>query len=559
MLNKKNQQGKNLIGYTVTSYQNVLEALQAQKVITVERITNVEATPEMNYVRRNYTILNTETLDTNVIENNGFLFGGDNSPLYQAICVIDNYMSFPALYRTDNQGQKNSYVQVDKGKGISNGRTEKSGITYPPVNLSQNIERLKQSGDKCYVGVGISTSELAIQFFKTYFPDMSSVLTQAKLQRIISLGNLYAQILVPQRKTSAKVLHAKVTLTVGTGTSNGPYVIYVPTPILLLKDFESIGSVVVDAGDNKGEVKVGKDKVTFPLSGSRYYHKTGELYGLTPNMLQNYIKQDNSHKVTYKRTTLCSQGVQAQARVRLYFDQAAKSELGAIPQQYQKQLFTGAKSQADVTRVETVAVGAGNYNGRGGYMLDIGHSSLQGGTKAYNGKREYEYNKQMATAVAGKLTAANIPVNLIDYPIKNDAEFKKINAQFKRDYKDYFALVSFHNNDYDGKRHENQGGSMVLTDARERHELTDVLGYELAEAMATIMTGSRCWKNKLFRRNLGLLGGITQRPAVLLETGFLNHVKDVEKLENPETFDKLATVIANVLINFYNKHKNSLM
>jgi hypothetical protein len=76
-------------------------------------------------------------------------------------------------------------------------------------------------------------------------------LTQSKIETLIGKGYLYAEVIIPEKGNNAKVLHAKVTV-LQSQASTAPHGVFIPIPILLLDDYSSLGSVIIDVGDGTG-------------------------------------------------------------------------------------------------------------------------------------------------------------------------------------------------------------------------------------------------------------------------------------------------------------------
>jgi hypothetical protein len=106
-----------------------------------------------------------------------------------------------------------------------------------------------------------------------------------------------------------------------------------PIPVLLLNDFSKICSIGVTGVENTAS-QVGKGKVTYPLAGSRYYHKDATVDGLTKTLLEQYLNvpKENVATVNYSNSSLNNGGKETQGRVRIYFDKAAASIIGQIPE-----------------------------------------------------------------------------------------------------------------------------------------------------------------------------------------------------------------------------------
>lgn len=546
VINQGAKDGRLPVGYTVTSYQGVLNALQQDKTIVVDKV--VQNDSPSGTLGRYFTVLGDSGISDKVKEYNGFLHNEDDTPLYQAFCNLKDYMSFPVNVKTSD-GQTKGYVSVNRGG--HDGCSQKSGVTYPPSNLDgEAIKRLKDSCTTCYIGVGMCIDNLATQFFKHFYQNLN--LTSDKIGKLASLGHLYAEILVPQGSKgssgnqSAKVLHAKVTVNKAQSTT-GSLDIWIPIPLLLLNDFNSIADVKVDAGIGKGEESVGKGNVTFPLANSRYYHKTGELKGLTPDFLDTYDKEENPASVSYKRTTLCSQGRQTHARVRLYFDEAAKSQLGVISQEYAKNLFRGTLQSGAVTQFEQ-ARNSALFNNSGHVILDVGHVRGHNKNSKVTDRSEYEFNHDFASTVYHLLQQKGISVGIIDYPsMGNDAERGKVHREVQAS--NCMIFVSFHC-DADDNTSVNGGHCIVPTSGQA------ALSYQLASYISPIIKSIMPGRaHEITKRNLEVIRDLSCA-GTLIECGFYTNADDVRKMTKGSTqFNQLTQGIADAIEKFYNKYK----
>lgn len=282
----------------------------------------------------------------------GFIINSDDSLSYQAQCEIKDYMSyFVDIFDNNSNTTKNCFVTVNKHKNyhINNGLTlqNSSEPTFPMATLlNDDIKKLSSGlgGDDkpCKIGVGISINYFGLQFFNKFFGDLKW--TSSAIRELASKGYLYAEVLFPRGGGQAWSWHAKVTVDDG-GLQGSSFSLLMPIPILLLNNFNSLCKVVLTDVNGKQQI-VGQGTTIFPLAGSNYNPKTASIEGLTPSFLKTYV---STGQVTtrHKHTSLATQGTNKslRARVRLYFDQEAKSDIqtkvGAIPQNYQRNLFRG--------------------------------------------------------------------------------------------------------------------------------------------------------------------------------------------------------------------------
>ena len=544
-------QGKTPIGYTVKSYQGVLAALQSEKYKEVTR--NIPAPNNgNNYATRYFTILGSTSIPngTNV---DGFLFESDKvTPMYQAVCSIKDFMSFPV-----DCEQAIGYVEVDKGDSLSNGRSQKSGITYPPKNLdSETITSMKEDCTDLYIGVGISTSQLAYKFFETFFQDLH--LSQTKIQQFISKGYLNAQILIPQKGTNARALHAKVILN-APQLSSGTFDVWIPNPILLLNDFSEIGSITVSRG--KGQEKVG-DSVKFPLASSRYYHKTGVISGFTSSFLEKYAQQDNAEKVSYVRSSLCSRGKETIGRVRLYFEEEAATQLGSLPQEYKKELFTGKVNPKSLIQSETISTSSfstATVAGKIGVLVDVGHARQGDSGATGNGHTEYEMNKMITKCLCQVLTQNGIGNELVHQPLGSSVRYAKSKASA------YACAISIHMNSAGASAsgpvvlYKNNDEARSIGDDSKGHPASKPLGQAIGQRIKSVFQSTRDPavhqppSDGIRKRNDGYLRGIGDTmPAVLIEAGFISNKNDVEKLMNPQFLRRYCKAIVDGVVFWYN-------
>lgn len=282
----------------------------------------------------------------------GFIINSDGSLSYQAQCEIKDYMSyFVDIFDNSSNTTKNCFVTVNKHKNyhINNGLTlqNSSEPTFPMATLlNDDIKKLSSGlgGDDkpCKIGVGISINYFGLQFFNKFFGDLKW--TSSAIRELASKGYLYAEVLFPRGGGQAWSWHAKVTVDDG-GLQGSAFSLLMPIPVLLLNNFNSLCKVVLTDVNGKQQI-VGQGTTIFPLAGSNYNPKTASIEGLTPSFLKSYV---STGQVTtrHKHTSLATQGTNKslRARVRLYFDQEAKSDIqtkvGAIPQNYQRNLFRG--------------------------------------------------------------------------------------------------------------------------------------------------------------------------------------------------------------------------
>lgn len=543
-LSEEIQKGKMPVGYTLNTYEGVLESLYKQRSITKTKIVGGSTTgqADTSYSQRYVSVLADMPLSVAIWHQNGFIYQDKEltKPTYQAICSLRQFMSFPVQYNIDGEINQ-CYVSVDRG--ITDGRgILKNGISFPPETLSKsNFQTMAQSCSVCDMGVAISFSELGFKYFKTFFPDLN--LDANKIEKLASKGYLYAQIIIPEKSGNAKVFHAKVIAKYAQSESqSGPFEVWIPLPILLLNKFSTITKVTVMG--KSGAVTVGTGDITFPLSDSDYYHKTGELYNFTPNFLMPYVQNKNSSvKVSYSSTSLANRGSETQCRVRLYFDTKAASQLGSLTSQYQKELFTGTKNPGQMVTVQQVLTAGSVGDGDIRILFDLGHYGQVGKDEEKN------YNTNIINAMCQYCRQQNIgfDVNRQNGGLtdRRQAGYAGRQAAKKVKTKGFTCVISVH---CDAASNEKCCGSMCLY-----HNVGGEQSLNLAKSIGlrycAFNKGDRSGKGYRFQtQNTGFLGALGEEskklginpPAVLLESAFMTNKDDKAKLNDNNWLKQFA-------------------
>lgn len=339
-----NNDGKSMIGYTLSPYNDVLNSLQKAKdetqSFTSSRVSN-----------RSYTVLDSGNIDGKD-DGSGFVINQ-----YQAVVVFRDYMSFVVEYGSNEKSHyivpvcKNpKNIQLNAGIGCISGQPVFLADGKKPIGYYKGL-----TGNESFVvGVGIDIGNLGLKFFQKHFPDIDW--KDNKLRSLAARKCLFAEVLLPifAKSSSAKVLHAMVTADIP-DCQGAPFQVHIPNPLLLLSDYESLGTVRVKC-DNKS-MPVGVGDLQNPYKGSKFNHKTGQIDNFGPTVENLCI--ENTSTITYEGTSLCSGSHETKGRIRLYFDPDKKDmvygELGEISDEYAQQLFSGSKSSNSYIRSEEVS------------------------------------------------------------------------------------------------------------------------------------------------------------------------------------------------------------
>lgn len=361
-LKQASQKGKSPIGYTVSSYKGVLNALERIKIVYKDVLVQGET---QNIGTRRYSILS--ELGLGGQENEGFVVHGDDQMSYQAVCDIKEYMSFPTDFTNSEAKVQRIYCPVKRPSQaasqthILNGYTlqNTAGPTFPMVTPSDSFSEDMQTAlgeqSNCSVGVGISLSDLGTKFFNRFFEIEGKQWTDSFIETLASRGYLFAEVLLPFNNDTAKVLHSRVTVRHQL-CSGGPFEVWLPLPLVLLDDFSALGQVSVHT--TNGIEIVNQNNVKFPLRGNKYHHEESYIQNFSPSLLKAYVDGMDEDKIGYKSVNFCNQGVAKRARVRLFFSQDAKQditkEFGALSQTHNRELFRGQANPDSLIRVEEI-------------------------------------------------------------------------------------------------------------------------------------------------------------------------------------------------------------
>ena len=554
-------QGKTRIGYTVDAYNDILDALHKDKEIVIQNVIYEQGSAQMQ--QRYFTVLGNAVLQSSDELLNGFYYTAakdqntEKTPLYQASCSLKDFMSFPIDY-TSGSEQKKAMVSVNKGQTMSNGHSEKPGMTFPPYSVDSNVlDKLKEGGSEFYVGVGISFESFAEKFFNTFFPD--SGLKANKIKKIASDGHLYAEILIPTKGNNAKALHAKVIIN-SPANDKVPFDVWIPVPILMLDDFKELGTVTVETTKQE---KVGTGNVKFPFANGRYYHKNANITGFGASGIEGYI----GAKSKYVSCSLANGGTETLTRVRLYFDEAAR---GSITSPHDE-MFKSTTSQAEVVKREVIygSDTTGNFNTSGHVILDVGHVRGHNDNSGVTDRCEYDFNHDYVAAIYNLLQQKGISVGVLDYPsMGNDQEINRLNREIKAS--GCMILICVHNNaavkygpdgkplrDSNGKQIPDPkayGGCCVMPTNTKNPNLDKQLTETFAHDIARIMPG-RSGGGIQKGAGYGITRGLSCAVGYL-ECGFYTNPDDVRKMtKGSPQFKELTKCVADGIEKFYKKYK----
>ena len=187
-------------------------------------------------------------------------------------------------------------------------------------------------------------------------------------------------------------------------------------------------------------------------------------------------------------------------------------------------------------------------------ILDAGHGGMDGGAVSVTGTRECELNWEIAERIydaagfLGLKTVRTRPVEKIEYPpeLRTVAAMKKWDTRRRVEVvnrTDNGFLVSIHQNSYPSK---GPRGIHVLY----RHDdLSFTLAQRLQSAMSVLFSGSNFRQPVKAGKDIYLIAH-SDRPAVLIECGFVSNPAEAVLLESESHQKKLSLITTAVFYNY---------
>lgn len=356
LVSKISNDGKNrkVVGYSVSSYTGVLSALEKAKMIQAESKGISYTSPAMSITSRSWTMLSNYGIDNNANIMNNFY----QSELNQVRVILRDYMPFVLDCKTDdgkiertcvNRKDYIGYEFLNQGLSISSSQNPQ----FPPGEWSQSsLERCKNgtNGDGFVIGLGVAFNQVLINYFKHFYPKMNWDVDN--LKSLAAKGYLYGELMIPKSGNS-KVLHSKITVDVSQSNSSS-YDVFVPVPLMLLRDFQELGFVKVK--NNSVEEIIDGEKLKFPFADRKFNHKKSEIEGFSPDGVKEYVPGSPKRHVEYEYTGL-NGGQEVYGRMRFYFSTDGEDELyskfGGIPDDYKLKLFQGVLEEDGYYKTDT--------------------------------------------------------------------------------------------------------------------------------------------------------------------------------------------------------------
>lgn len=382
-------QNKRLVGYSTGAYAGVLEGLEKAGMITKSgNSSNTNEAllsgnqPQVTVESRSWTTLANYKINTKESLTDGFY----NTDKNQAQVRFNTYMSFFVDVQTDSGKFSKEVAKMPYKISDHDGISIEGGnfIHYPTTDYTKDANESCKNGTASkggfVIGLGVSFDNFLVKYFKHFYGEMAWDAT--KLESLAGSGYLIGEIMIPElgqsgESVNSKVIHAKVTVKTNTTTDSSNYDIYVPSPLILLDDFNAIGNIKVTVSsseDWKKDFLVDGSSVKFPFSSKKYDHKKGIINDFSPSDVESYLSNDSSVSVQNVQSSLCN----VNGRARFYFLEEASDAIikivGEIPEKYKENMFKGVVKSGDVYRTETIVktVGVLDAGEVGEYWEKIG-------------------------------------------------------------------------------------------------------------------------------------------------------------------------------------------
>ena len=329
------------IGY-ITDFSETLSSLYNPINASSSQIEGMSQTAEIGRITgadEYKSLLGKGNISGEVV--NGFI---TDTSLQQAICTLKPWMAFPIT----NDGEEfNVSVGLPPGEnGILAGNTLCGPKTAIPDVVSKADKSVSEGNDEFLIGVGLDLNKFGSSYFKHFYGNIG----WDSLDDVISkLGTLAGKKLLFAEITldidGGKILNAPVIISTSdmpSGSGAAVFRLWVPCPLILLNDYSSLGTIIVTDKNGKND-KCGNGSLQFPFRGSGYDHKKGIIKGLKKSHYANILnKESNKSNLSYYgiNWNINSSENDKKARVRLYFDEARRTEveeiIGVVPESASK-------------------------------------------------------------------------------------------------------------------------------------------------------------------------------------------------------------------------------
>lgn len=346
-------------GYSVDNYKGVLAALQqaqARMAADAANAGNSSASGESGRtaIMARWTEMGSISIDSTGVNEQGFVVDSTNdaTKFKQQHVRFLPFMSF-VVEAEDDKKQKKPHLACfnSNNNSLNNGISVARGakVAFPPYVIDESVcDKLGVTvggmSNSCEFGIAVDLTDgtgTPDAFFNTCYNKIYKAGMGGKLA---ARRALMAEIAFVNGST-ANTLHARVIANSGLYVQNSAHAVYIPIPILLTEEFETLANVYIETDQQK---KVGTD-VTYPFRGSLYNHLDASLTDFTPQYLKDIAKKQlQVPNCQCQFHTTSALNMQNYGYIRFYIDKEKEAQIkdclaGEIPAEYRSEIFKGIK------------------------------------------------------------------------------------------------------------------------------------------------------------------------------------------------------------------------
>ena len=386
-------------GYTVDTYNGVLEALYNAKLKLVQKTgaggTTSGEIGQGKAIWKRWTELSSIEIG-GVVSGDGFVVGegNDYEKYRQQQVIIQPYMPF--VVERDKDGKRMPYyvpyvtqnARLDTIGQAASGKHTLPVKDMDPEKCKSFAVGLGSISNPFEIGIAVDLEEggTADTFFEKCYNKIYSKGCAAKLARIHAL---YAEVAFPH-SGNADAVNIRVSVNKGVSEDGKAHTIYFPLPLLLTNTFNTLGQVKVNFGDKW--CAVGESDCSYPFANSKFSHLDATLDGYTPQYVKDIV--GDSSRVLEVGSTNCTVSYESQTYslgsgegcyIRFYIDKEKEAEAlkvlekDSIPEEYQNEIFRGkreAKMFKEIIGYEQSGGGYGSLTAERDFWTEVGKSLI---------------------------------------------------------------------------------------------------------------------------------------------------------------------------------------
>lgn len=269
VLNQAEVKGKTPIGYTVTSYQNVLEALQKD----LRNYNIAEKSDGVLGMKRNdYSGVSNMTFDSNGMSQDV------QSGIWKMSLTLDG--AIPVQYN-------NNYAIAKFGNNSTNNTNSNpfcNSTELCPLELSQQA-RDRITRDDFKIGISLDLANLGVGYFKKYYASTQTEFTEEMVRKLFQNHCLRAQIVFPQTNKSL------VVAVIGQTPFANSACCYITTPLVGANQWKDAGiNLKIKVSGQPQDFIPSGTTYTFPCLGKNYYVSKESMDGMNKTQYKKWLQ-----------------------------------------------------------------------------------------------------------------------------------------------------------------------------------------------------------------------------------------------------------------------------